>query len=257
MVTQNKKNVWNVMGSIWFYSALAAIAGMAQRMEQGPVMTTDLSHESERDDRSVRRRKVRALLAGGLVLGVGAAVTLAAWTDNVFGQAEFGAANWNVQGDFSRDAAEWNEYETEGTAGSFDYTTGYNALSPGTTVYAPVALRVGKGTTAGGAYDATVTLNGATGGGGALTQYLTYSVLSGVSKADCVSGTTTGGTPFVGEGSALTTGSGSTTLRLPASGIEVPLCFAVTMSPTVAASAAAGATTGPLTWEFDATAVVP
>lgn len=226
-------------------------------MEQGPVMTTDLSYESERDDRSVRRRKVRALLAGGLVLGVGAAVTLAAWTDNVFGQAEFSAANWNVQGDFSRDAAAWNEYETEGTAGSFAYTTGFDALSPGTTVYAPVALRVGQGTTAGGDYDATVTLNGATGGGGALTQYLTYSVLSGVSKADCVSGTTTGGTPYVGEGSALTTGSGSTTLRLPASGIEVPLCFAVTMSPTVAASAAAGTSTGTLTWKFDATAVVP
>ena len=40
-------------------------------MEQGPVMTTDLPQDSERDDRSVRRRKVRALLAGGLVLGVG------------------------------------------------------------------------------------------------------------------------------------------------------------------------------------------
>ncbi|MGZ2223858.1 SipW-dependent-type signal peptide-containing protein [Glutamicibacter nicotianae] len=30
---------------------------------------------------SQKSRKVKALLAGGLVLGVGAAVTLAAWTD--------------------------------------------------------------------------------------------------------------------------------------------------------------------------------
>ncbi|MGX9899679.1 SipW-dependent-type signal peptide-containing protein [Arthrobacter sp. SA17] len=36
-----------------------------------------------------RKDKVRALLAGGLVLGIGAAFTLAAWTDNewVFGGA--------------------------------------------------------------------------------------------------------------------------------------------------------------------------
>jgi predicted ribosomally synthesized peptide with SipW-like signal peptide len=38
---------------------------------------------------STKKRKVRALLAGGLVLGVGAAITLAAWTDNVFGNSDF------------------------------------------------------------------------------------------------------------------------------------------------------------------------
>lgn len=258
MVTGNKENVRNVKTANWLYSLLAAIAGMALRTEQGPVMTTDLSHESERDDRSVRRRKVRALLAGGLVLGVGAAVTLAAWTDNVFGQAEFSAANWNVQGNF--DGTTWGEYDqTPGNAaGSFSFSTGFNAMGPGDTVYAPVSLRVGKGTTAGGAYDATVKLNGATPSTGALFPHLTYTVVPGVTRANCLAKSLAGGTaPIVAAGSALGVSSADSALTLPKAGTEVPLCFAVTMSPTVAASTVAGTTTGVVTWKFDATAVVP
>lgn len=228
-------------------------------MEQGPVMTTDLSYESERDDRSVRRRKVRALLAGGLVLGVGAAVTLAAWTDNVFGQAEFSAANWNVQGNF--DGTTWDEYDqTPGNpAGSFSFSTGFDALSPGDTVYAPVSLRVGTGSTAGGDYDATVTLNGAVPSdvNAALTPLLTYTVVPNVPRTDCIAKNLVGGgTPIVAAGSALTA-PGTSSLTLPQAGTEVPLCFAVTLPSTVAADQAAGKSTGVLTWKFDATAVVP
>lgn len=43
MVTQNKKNVWNVMGSIWFYSALAAIAadGGGLSCDDGTMISAD------------------------------------------------------------------------------------------------------------------------------------------------------------------------------------------------------------------------
>jgi len=44
------------------------------------------------------RRKVRAVLAGGLVLGVGAAVTLAAWNDSEFATGTFTAGTFNLEG---------------------------------------------------------------------------------------------------------------------------------------------------------------
>lgn len=210
------------------------------------------------DPRDTRRRKIRALLAGGLVLGIGAAVTLAAWTDNVFGEAEFSAENWNVQGDFSADGSgAWAEYATDGTAGTFTYTTGFDALSPGTTVYSPVALRVGTAAGAGGAYDANVTLLGATNpGGGALGEFLRYTVSSGVSATDCNSGTLAGGTAIVAPDSTLDTGSAANAVTLPLDGAAVPLCFAVTLPQTVAPDVVAGQTTGRVVWQFEATAVV-
>ncbi|GGG24149.1 hypothetical protein GCM10007304_42490 [Rhodococcoides trifolii] len=215
-----------------------------------PVTPTD-------DNKLARKRKIRALLAGGLVLGVGAAITLAAWTDNVFGKATFTAENWNVQGDFSAaGTGVWDEYDTVGTAGTFNYTSTFNALSPGTTVYAPVALRVGTSAGAGGAYAANVTLNGATPTTGPLTTYLTYTVVSGVSATACSAGTLTGGTAIVPAGSTLATGSAANAVTLPAAGTAVPLCFAVTLPSTVTAAQAAGKTTGTVTWQFAATAVV-
>src|SRR5690625_5389644 len=47
--------------------------------------------------RSTRSRKVKAALAGGLVLGVGAAITLASWTDQAYVDAEFGTSAFNIQ----------------------------------------------------------------------------------------------------------------------------------------------------------------
>lgn len=44
------------------------------------------------------RRKVLAVLAGGLVLGVGAAITLAAWNDSEFATGTFTAGSFNLQG---------------------------------------------------------------------------------------------------------------------------------------------------------------
>ena len=53
------------------------------------------------DDTAKRRRRsrmIRAILAGGLVLGVGAAVTLAAWNDSEFVTGTFTAGTFNMQG---------------------------------------------------------------------------------------------------------------------------------------------------------------
>lgn len=249
MVTRNKENVWNVTGRVWLYSSSAAIAGMAQRREQGPVMTTDLSHDSERNDRSVRRRKVRALLAGGLVLGVGAAVTLAAWTDNVFGQAEFSASNWNIQGNFT--GSEWAEYDTAEDAGTFDFSPGFGDLAPDDLVTAPLSLRVGDGD--GGDFDANVILQGAQlPASSPLSAFLQYSVYIDVPRAACVpDGDRTGGTRIVSDAPLDTPGS---PFELLADGTVVDLCFEVYFQPQEGAAASAGTTTGPVVWQFAATA---
>ena len=89
------------------------------------------------DNKAQKRRKVRAILASGLVLGVGAAVTLAAWNDSVWGKAEFGtgANSWNVQGNFTGASDGWNEFVTANAAGSFNFGVNASALVPGDTVY--------------------------------------------------------------------------------------------------------------------------
>lgn len=201
--------------------------------------------------KSNRKRKVRALLAGGLVLGVGAAVTLAAWSDNVFGNSDFATGNaaWNIQGNFSltQDAGQWVESDVSpGTTFGFPVPLKLN-LTPGTTVYAPVALRLAPGQTLGG----TVTLAGATGGtpaGVPLVNALQYSVTSGGTAANCVAGTP-GPTAVVPPGSTLATGSATGAVTLLADATPVALCFAVTLPPT-ATNAVSGLNTGTLIWNF-------
>lgn len=58
---------------------------------------------------------VRFAVAGAAVLGIGAAITTAAWTDQVFFTADASTATFNLQGS---DAATgpWDEYATEADA---------------------------------------------------------------------------------------------------------------------------------------------
>ncbi|MCD2157691.1 SipW-dependent-type signal peptide-containing protein [Rhodococcus cerastii] len=204
------------------------------------------------DRKAVNRRKVRALLAGGLVLGIGAAVTLAAWTDNVFGDAQFQTGSWNLQGSFDG-LTTWGEYQVDASAGHFTFSTGFAALSPGTTVYAPVALRIGP---AASTLGATVQLLGATGGDAVLKPALRYSVYRNVPSATCTAAGIGSGIAWVGTTAspvALTAGSGSdVTLAGGAAGPGTPveLCFAVTLPAGVDPSIVSGQDTGRLLWQF-------
>jgi len=200
------------------------------------------------DRKAVNKRKVRALLAGGLVLGIGAAVTLAAWTDNVFGDAQFKTGSWNLQGSFDG-LTTWGEYQVDASAGHFQFSTGFDALSPGTTVYAPVALRIGPTASTSGA---TVQLLGATGGDTDLKPALRYSVYRGVPSTTCTAAGIGAGTAWVGTTAspvALTAGSGSD-VTLLGTGVPVELCFAVTLPAGVDPSIVSGKNTGRLLWQF-------
>ena len=93
------------------------------------------------------RRKVLAILAGGLVLGVGAAVTLAAWNDSEFAGGDFAAGEFVFQG--STDGTTFEEHPSSEGAADLAFEVGADNLAPGDVVYAGYAL-----STDGSSYDA-------------------------------------------------------------------------------------------------------
>lgn len=168
-------------------------------------------------------RKVKALLAGGLVLGVGAAVTLAAWTDQEWAQGIFGTGSFNIES--STDGTDFNDNESEGDAAAltFDMPASEN-LSPGDTVAAPFVLRLAADST----YDATVTLNEAA--ADTANPGLSYGITQVDSPEACTATAT--GSDIVAAGTALDSTEGATDFNLTAGGEEttgepVTLCFQV------------------------------
>lgn len=172
-----------------------------------------------------RSRKFKAILAGGIVLGVGAAVTLAAWTDDEWAEGVFGAGSFNVQG--STDGTTFADHESaDGAAAlTFDLDGGGN-MSPGDTVAAPFVLRLDGPTS----YDATVSLESAAGDGDN-AEALSYAIVQVASAGDCSADAT--GTSIVPKGTALDSTTGAADFNLTAgadtaTGDPVTLCFQVT-----------------------------
>jgi len=198
---------------------------------------------------STKSRKVRAILAGGLVLGVGAAVTLAAWTDEEWATGTFGAGSFNIQGSTTGDEADFTDHASEAGAATlaFELPAAEN-LSPGDTVAAPFVLRTDAETT----YGATVELTNAI-GAGANAEFLSYEITEVGAVGDCVEGAT--GTQIAPAGTALSDITGATGFTLEAgadaaAGAPAVLCFEVT-----AAEGLVQGGDGTATWEFTATSV--
>ncbi|MDV6298620.1 SipW-dependent-type signal peptide-containing protein [Dietzia maris] len=93
-----------------------------------------------------RRKKVRAVMASGLVLGVGAAVTLAAWSDTVWGEGTFGTENtsFNIDGSFDGGSSWAAHVASDGEGangpGAMTFAQGANKLIPNEPVYQLVGL---------------------------------------------------------------------------------------------------------------------
>ncbi|NLU84542.1 SipW-dependent-type signal peptide-containing protein [Rhodococcus sp. HNM0569] len=96
--------------------------------------------------RDRKRRKRRALLASGLVLGVGAVITLAAWNDSVWGNSQFGTGDttWNMQGTFDQGAT-WDEFASKDDGGTFLFTETALDLDPGDSTTAVVGVMETEG----------------------------------------------------------------------------------------------------------------
>ena len=126
-----------------------------------------------------RNRKRKALLAGGLVLGIGAAATLAAFTDGEFANGTFSTGNFNIVG--SADNTSFDDHEAaDGQALTFSQST--NNLTPGDVVYAPFYIKTDSNSLAGNLVANTPTKTGDL--GGYLTATATYSETIGDCNAD-------------------------------------------------------------------------
>lgn len=185
-----------------------------------------ISPDQQNRDRS---RKRKALLAGGLVLGIGAAATLAAFTDGEFANGTFSTGKFNIVG--SADGTTWGDHAaTDGQALTFSQTT--NNLTPGDVVTAPFYIKTDNPSLAG-----NLAANAAA-ETGELAQYLETSVTYGHAGDTCSE--SFGGTPDPGS--------------LDANGANtVMACLKVSVTGNQAELAALATPSAKIVWSWTAT----
>ncbi|WP_187977772.1 SipW-dependent-type signal peptide-containing protein [Mycetocola sp. JXN-3] len=202
--------------------------------------------------RTSKRKAVRAVLAGGLVLGVGAAVTLAAWNDSEFVQGIFSAGSFNLQGSLTAGGT-FTDHNSAGGAASLAFSIPVTNLAPGNTVYAPYFVQLAAGTTTG----ANLTVAGLTAtdsvSGAANAANLSYTVVPIAVGATCNAASVSGGTSISSSNSLNTLGTPAGTVALTkgatatVAGATQQLCFAITASNNLVQG---GVTTA--TWQLTA-----
>jgi predicted ribosomally synthesized peptide with SipW-like signal peptide len=216
------------------------------------------------------RKKIFAVLAAGLVVGIGGTMTLASWTDTEWALGGNGTAAGVGTSTFSVDqnadnpflaGSTFSNHSTLATANPLSFSTGALALTPGDTVYAPVALTNSATSIAGAlALQPAVIATGVTvNDTGSLLSSALHLSISAVSTA-------AGGVPPTCDAAGfalftkviqtdvtgLFTTHVATSETLPAAGSNVQhYCFKITL-PTGSPSTLQGRTTAPV-WQFVAT----
>lgn len=180
------------------------------------------------------------------MLGVGASVTLAAWTDSENTQATFTAGTFSIVG--ATDGTQFTEHPSQDNAATLEFVTAPTAMAPGTVVYALYSVRTADQSVAG-----TVHLQANEDNSSELGQYLTYGVRTIGASTTCNASTFATGTNVVAPGSSLTTSAavGTTQAVQANSGNQINYCFEVTL-PTTAPNDAQGKTVA-ARWQFDGT----
>lgn len=216
---------------------------------------SDPSHASVSEGaapRSTRSRRIRAVLAGGLVLGIGGAVTLASWSDSEFASGVFTSGQFNLQGSTTSATEGYTDHASETEAAELSFTTPVDNLSPGDVVYAPLWVRLDAGTTS----PATLDLVALTSEdqSGSNSEQLSYDVYAIAPDATCDESATSGTVLGSGETLAANPDVAGGTVQLPIGssasepGEASQLCFVITASADLAQG---GQTTA--TWQFTAT----
>ena len=195
------------------------------------------------DDRAPRRRRMAlALIAGGLVLGVGTAVTLAVWNDSEFVTGTFGAGSFDLEG--STDGAAFSS-SPAAPGKTLTFALDADTLAPDDVVYAPFAVQLSAASTNAAAVTVENTI------GGLIGDDLTYSLwVEDAFGATCSAATPPSGTAVFIDRAADATGAVAA-FELDAAADPVNLCFVVT------AGDIAQGEDGTITWEFAGTSGDP
>lgn len=129
----------------------------------------------DRWHRPVLRRngftRLRAVLAGALVLGAGATMTLAAWTDQEVATGSFAASVFDVLS-----SPDGTPLTSHGTAPGATLTFAATGLSPGTSAFAPLDVATSTASTVGGTLTLTA-ISAATTAGIGLGDALRYRIV--------------------------------------------------------------------------------
>ncbi|GAA1869840.1 SipW-dependent-type signal peptide-containing protein [Brevibacterium marinum] len=207
-----------------------------------------------RQNRVLRNRRIKAVLAGGLVYGIGSAATLASWTDTEEASGSFEAGTFNI------------ELAVDGSwSSTSEMTFDASGMYPGSKVYAPVFVRTTPDTTMNG--ELAVSSAGASGSADGIAGSLEYravteSIAPGQEAAfgnGCTASAFDGSSPFIFGGASsveplLTAAAGEDTQELGKdSGSIAAYCFEVTL-PTSTPNAAQGTSASNI-WTFDAESV--
>ncbi len=191
----------------------------------------------------LRSRRIRVVLAAGLVLGVGATATLAAWNDSEYGATTFTAGRFDIVG--ATDGTTFASHPVE-TPATLSFSAPFSAMVPGSTTYALFSVRTATPSVAG-----TLQLSVSSTAGTGLATYLRYGVRT-ITGTACNATTYTAGTSVVPDNSAMST-AGTTAQAVSAnSASTVNYCFAVTL-PAATDNAAQGLT-AVQTWQVLGTA---
>jgi predicted ribosomally synthesized peptide with SipW-like signal peptide len=203
----------------------------------------------------------RTVLAFGILFGVGATVTDAAWTDPEFAKGTFTAGTFNIESATDQALAAYGNHNTSGSAAVFTFDTASLPLStamyPGAVVASPWAIRAAAGSIRGTATLAAATLTSTS---NSFATDLQYRVFWSMTNPNCTASSTSASNYLVG--SATTWGSmtatpTTTALTLAAGassttpGAPVYLCFQFTL-PTTAANGDQGLSAS-FTWAANGT----
>ncbi|MFC9350571.1 SipW-dependent-type signal peptide-containing protein [Arthrobacter sp. NPDC057013] len=147
--------------------------------------------------------RVRAVLAGALVLGVGASVTLASWTDSEYAAGAFTASTFRLES--STQTTDWRDSTSAADA---SLTVNATGLSPGASGYSWLNVRTTAASTVGG----TVVLTSSTPVGD-LSPQLEYRAVLTSAATTCDASAFSGTPLFI---------AGSASAYLPASAVGAP-----------------------------------
>lgn len=202
--------------------------------------------------------RVRAVLAGALVLGLGSSVTLASWTDSDLATGSFGASYFQTESNVTKP---YNALGAWSGADAIPDTLVFEAgaMSPGTVVYAPIAIRTKATSVAGEVVLGIPSVTSSGTGTADLGAALRYRV---VRSATCGASSFTGSPVFVvGSDGAkpLATGQPAGVVNPLAGGSATlpgePTQFCFEVSLPLGASNALQGQTATATWQFTATSV--
>ena len=100
--------------------------GVHGHLDCGLIMA--VTRRGVREAKRLLSRRIRAVLAGGLVFGVGATMTLAAWNDSEHGNATFTAGRFDIVG--ATDGTTFSSHPV-GTPAALSFSAPFSAMAPG------------------------------------------------------------------------------------------------------------------------------